>query len=112
MDLIGDLGGVTELFKFLIGLFINPISNFAFVLQASKLLFHARTTDSEMFKEKTELEPVKNIGNIDEKQLREINKHKEIRINFLDKIKLFLSIKVKLIPHRCFKKKQTFQKLY
>ena len=32
LDLIGDLGGVMEVFHVLFGLFINPISSFAFIL--------------------------------------------------------------------------------
>ena len=46
LDLIGDLGGAMEVFIVVFGLFITPISKFAFILKATKMLFHARTTDS------------------------------------------------------------------
>ena len=38
--------------------------------------------------------------------------HKEIRINLKDKLMLFLSINLKLVPKSCFKKKVAFEKLY
>ena len=41
-----------EVFKAILGILINPISNFAFILKASKMLFHARTSDCQIFKEK------------------------------------------------------------
>jgi hypothetical protein len=53
LDLFGDLGGVMEVFSVLFGTFITPISSFAFILKATKMLFHARTSDSEMFIEKS-----------------------------------------------------------
>ena len=31
MDLVGDLGGVQEVFISMVGLFINPISEFLFI---------------------------------------------------------------------------------
>ena len=43
LDLIGDLGGVMEVFSVFFGLFLLPISKFAFILNATKILFHART---------------------------------------------------------------------
>ena len=52
MDLIGDLGGVMEVFHVIFGVVLNPISNFAFILKATKMLFYARTSDSEMFLQK------------------------------------------------------------
>ena len=62
MDLIGDLGGVMEVFEVMFGIFLNPISNFAFILKATKMLFHARTSDSEMFREKRDNADVKKVG--------------------------------------------------
>ena len=38
--------------------------------------------------------------------------HKEIRINFKDKLMLFLSINFKFVHKSCFKKKIAFEKLY
>ena len=69
MDLFGDLGGVMEVLSVFFAVFITPISNFAFILKASKMLFHARTSDSEMFKEKSnkELKKVQMTNSLAEK---------------------------------------------
>ena len=45
VDLIGELGGVIELFVFVFGMLILPISKQSFVLKASSEFFKARTTD-------------------------------------------------------------------
>jgi hypothetical protein len=52
LDLIGDLGGVVEVFLVIFGVFLYPISKMAFILKAAKMLFHARTSDQTMFKKK------------------------------------------------------------
>ena len=45
VDLIGDLGGVMEVFLFIFGIVLYPISKMSFILKATKMLFHARTSD-------------------------------------------------------------------
>jgi hypothetical protein len=49
LDLIGELGGVIEVFILIFGVVLYPISKFSFFLKATKMLFHARTSDSSMF---------------------------------------------------------------
>lgn len=54
-DILGDLGGVTEVIMLLFGFFLYPISEHSFSLQALKRLYKARTVDDSIFK-KTEEE--------------------------------------------------------
>lgn len=49
IDLLGDLGGVTEVIMICFGFFLFPISEHSYILKASKKLFFARTKDSAMF---------------------------------------------------------------
>ena len=44
MSLIGDLGGVREIFVSIIGLVMIPISSFGFQLKAIDRLYFARTS--------------------------------------------------------------------
>jgi hypothetical protein len=45
-----------EVFYVFFGFFILPLSKFSFILKASKMLFHARTSDTNMFREKSQKE--------------------------------------------------------
>ena len=49
IDLLGDLGGQLELFVFVFGVFMFPMSEHSFTLKAAKKLFLARTKDKGMF---------------------------------------------------------------
>lgn len=51
LDLVGDLGGVIELFVFSIGCFVGPIAFHSYILKATKFIFLARTKDKDMFVE-------------------------------------------------------------
>lgn len=52
MDFIGDIGGVSEVFIFMLGIFIIPFSKFSFVLKAVQKLFLAKTKDGNIFDQK------------------------------------------------------------
>ena len=43
IDLIGELGGVIEVFIMLFGFFLFPVAQFSFVIKATKMMFLART---------------------------------------------------------------------
>ena len=49
IDLLGDLGGVTEIVMLVFGFFLFPISEHNFYLQATKRLFLAKTADDNLF---------------------------------------------------------------
>ena len=42
-SIIGDLGGVHEIFLVSISLLLGPISHHSFIIKAAKKLFYART---------------------------------------------------------------------
>lgn len=45
LDILGDLGGVTEVIMILFGFFLYPIAEHSFILQALRRLYKARTSD-------------------------------------------------------------------
>lgn len=49
LDLLGDLGGLTEVFMVSFGFFLYPISEHSYHVQAIKRLFMARTKDDDLF---------------------------------------------------------------
>lgn len=49
MDLLGDLGGATEVIMILFGFFIFPFAEHQFTMAAAKRLFLARTSDNSIF---------------------------------------------------------------
>ena len=52
LDVLGDLGGVTEVIMLLFGFFLYPIAEHSFILQALRRLYKARTTQDQLFKKK------------------------------------------------------------
>ena len=48
-DLLGDLGGVTEVIMICFGFMLYPISEHSFYLKAFKKLFIAKTADDKIF---------------------------------------------------------------
>ena len=49
-DLLGKLGGITNVMMLLFGFIIYPISEHSYVLKVAKKLFIARTREEELFK--------------------------------------------------------------
>ena len=50
MDVIGDLGGVMDIFILIAGVFVCPVTEFSYYMTAFRNLFLARTSDSGIFK--------------------------------------------------------------
>lgn len=48
--LLGDLGGITQIFYLIFGILLYPVSEHSFVVKALKKLYYARTRDNEIFK--------------------------------------------------------------
>jgi hypothetical protein len=48
-DLVGDIGGVLEVFMIALWFFLAPISQFSFEMSAMKRLFLAKTLDPTFF---------------------------------------------------------------
>jgi hypothetical protein len=88
-DLLGDLGGVTDVFVLIFTYFFAPISEFNFILEASKKLFMARTKTDDLFeKEKTKHQAEFKSTKVE----NEIKKHRVITISIKDSIYLFFSL--------------------
>ena len=49
IDLLGDLGGVLEVIMVITGIFLCPISEHHFILQATKRMFLARSKRTDLF---------------------------------------------------------------
>lgn len=56
LDVLGDLGGVTEVIMLLFGFFLYPISEHSFILQALRRLYKARTKDDTIFRKDEEID--------------------------------------------------------
>ena len=54
LDLLGDLGGVTEVVMICFGIFLFPISEHSFYMKAIKKLFLARTSEGNFFDKQKE----------------------------------------------------------
>lgn len=48
LDLLGDLGGLTECFMISFGFFLLPIAEHDFIVQATKRLFIAKTKEEDL----------------------------------------------------------------
>ena len=49
LDLLGDLGGVSEIFMLVIGFFLAPISQHVFHKKAIKQLYFAKSKKKDIF---------------------------------------------------------------
>ena len=49
IDLLGDLGGVTEVIMLMFGFFLYPISEHSYVMRATSRMFLAKTKDNKLF---------------------------------------------------------------
>jgi hypothetical protein len=100
LDLVGDLGGVMEIFTLALGIFIFPLSEFSFLLKAISILYLARTEDQGLLEE---MEPRNKHGKQKSKNLKEgvpetlkgtsaakeAGLHKPIKLSFGNSIYLF-----------------------
>ena len=110
--MLGELGGIIEIFAILFGLILNPISKQMFVQVATRLLFKARTKDTFLFqktKKKTEnsRRSLANFVNLDAslKTKEELENHQEIKIKTKDSFKLCLSLHGICVPKCCWSNK-------
>ena len=115
-DLLGDLGGVTEVIMLVFGFFLFSVSEHSFYLTAISKLFYARTTDEDMFKNKKTSKYLNKelIPNSTPKSLKdEILKHRLIDIKLKYWIKLYFAQIFGTLCSNCFfKRKDRFLKLY
>ena len=63
LDFLGDLGGVTEVIMLTFGFFLLPLSEHSFIVEATKKLYLAKTTNEKLFQEEGKLDVEKMIKN-------------------------------------------------
>ena len=90
MDLVGDLGGVLEVFLVVFGLILYPVSEHSYVLSALNKLFLVRTSSPSLFKKtkkgKKHVVPVKFKNSVME---QEVEMHYIISLSFFKSCNLF-----------------------
>ena len=97
LDLISDLGGVTEIIGLVFGFFLLPVSYHSFIVKASQHLLFARTKDDNLFRKSKKDQEDKNMSSVvaskdEQPEVREeIQTHRKIRIKFFDNLILFIS---------------------
>lgn len=88
LDLLGDLGGVTEVIMICFGFMIYPISEHSFYMKAFKKLFIAKTSNEKLFIQK-KLKSKQQKKDAKNSKTAELG-HKAINVTFGDSTKLFL----------------------
>jgi hypothetical protein len=117
LDLLGDLGGVTEVIMICFGIFLFPISEHSFTMKAAQKFFLARTKENSLlmakkskFTEETAI-PKNQMGN--EFYLNELKMHRYICVSPKDNFLLYLANQLgKCFPANCWSKKKKLQRLY
>jgi len=94
LDLIGDLGGVTELILLVLGSIFLPISRHSFYLSVIKTLYMANTSESDLFADSKLVSKRSQLPDSFPKEEQDeyskvIQKHKVIKMKLLDSIRLF-----------------------
>ena len=97
LDLLSDLGGVTEVFMMVIGFFLVPIAEHSFMINAVKGTYLAKTRQENLFEEKDRYHDFqchkKYVGNdptqIPDDIKQRLDEHKDIHISFCTNLNLF-----------------------
>ena len=122
-DLLGDLGGVTEVIMIVFGFFLFPISEHSFVMDAAKKFFMARTSDEQLLADETDekdlaaknkyLDPKNYPQDLSDERKEELALHRHINLSTLDNLTLYFANRLGcLFPCFCWSKKDKLQRLY
>lgn len=117
LDLLGDLGGVTEVVMLVFGFLLFPISEHSFTLKAAKKMFKARTAELGLFNPPSQAvldkEPEDFEKKLTLKQTAEIKKHHEIRVKYFDGVRLYIANCMGcFFPTFCWSNVTKFQQIY
>jgi hypothetical protein len=122
LDLLGDLGGVTDVLVFLVGGLIFPIAEHHFIMKYLQKMFLVQTKEDHLF---LEFKPVENSkkkfmsknlkdsipANLKDSEFeKEVSEHRGIRLGFKDFILVFIQSKCSFLS-RCFWKRAEPKKL-
>lgn len=110
-DLLGRLGGITNVMMILFGIFVYPISEHSYILKAAKKLFIARSRDENLFKEDPRQEI--SVKGYTTKIQKELDLHRAIKLSTKDNMCLYFANRMGCcFPSCLWGKKKKFQKLY
>ena len=123
MDLLGDLGGVTEVIMLVFGIFLFPISEHSYTVQAAKKLFLAKAKDDKLFAEPIQEEGMPKFASIDPAKvpegvsknvLKDSETHRIIELSPCDNFLLFFSNLLGSFSccARCWSKNDKLTKMY
>ena len=76
MDLLGDIGGVTEIFMIIFGTLFSSWTFHTFILKALELLYVAKTKQKNLFKQS---EQTLQVSSIKEDSVKETSDYLEVR---------------------------------
>ena len=122
-DLLGDLGGVTEIVMLIFGAFLFPVSEFSFVVEAMKRFFLAKTVDEDLLLDNDDpdenklkskhLNPDNFPDDLTEERKSELALHRHIHLSIIDQMALYFANKFGLLfPCPCWTKRVKLQRLY
>lgn len=122
-DLLGDLGGVSEVLGIVFGALLLPISEHSFIMDAMKRFFFARTEDEDLFAEEEDeamikmrdkyLDEANFPDDLGDDRKEEIVLHRHIHLSVIDNIFLYLSNQLGcFFPCFCWSKREKLQRLY
>lgn len=121
-DMLGDLGGVTEIVMLTFTFFLSPISEHKFNMIAAKRMFLAHTKDKNMFvapnvndiKMNKYLDKGRFPKSLSKEELEDIKDNRYIKLSFKDSLCLYLSNNWGgcLVCNCCWFRKRKFKKLF
>ena len=93
-DLLGDLGGLTEIVMLVFGSFLFPISEYSFIIEGMKRFFIASSTDETLFLEENDedenklkskhLSPDNFPQDLTQERKNELANHRHINLRIID----------------------------
>jgi len=91
--LLGDAGGIIETFMLTLGLILFSISEHSFILTAASKLYLVRTTSEQIFKQVDDYKSqiFLKSGILSNTEQTEIKKHKFLKIDLKQSLRLFIS---------------------
>lgn len=92
IHLIGDLGGVSDIFIKVVGIFTLPISYFSFIFEAIENLYIVKSKNGDKHFKNTpkRLKNLKIMRNKKNKELKLKKSHFTISFSILDKVKILI----------------------
>ena len=122
-DLLGDLGGLTEIVMLVFGSFLFPISEYSFIVEGMKRFFMASTMDDTLFLEENDpdenklkskhLNPENFPVDLTQERKSELSNHRHINLRIIDQVALyFANLMGVCFPCICWSKKEKLQRLF